>query len=1702
MPAELMELTPDASPPPSREVSPFEHARRTQQPELGLGSSEDVGVLGDPEGEQAQHKEQQQQQREGDQDPSIEDANAAVSSTAIAQEAGGAGEPTGGGDGEEVADRVPELASDLAANTTAAGVDETLEALESARGATGVGSEPSAELVDPGGGNRSGGAPAAPTVPVVIGSAAALGAVISGHSSRGLAGLSKGEMIPVGSRGIQGIRGISKSFTTGRVSPSRQSRTVASTFAVRDAVRTSSARSSRPASSAIAASSLPPSPDPYGSDGPPGTGTISMWATGSVMSSSGYHPPGSPPLSLEDVEVRGAAMKLLTNSSITREGKEGHAAAGRPSGVAATAVASPSPSPPPPASEVMAPPSASPAQPGMPPVGTVQTPPLPLGTEQDSGQQPGSISSVPSMAMGSTVVAVGRNRPLLMPFFERQAAALVAAAAAGDPTAAGLPPQAAAAMALALAPAVGRRSGPHGSIRHGSAYQQQPLLPVSTSQASVPRDSSASVRRLGAAKDIHGTGASPMDTPPSSRTPAATTEGDLEDLPPAPPLYAVQSRDWDKPHQPRSSTHAAAASSGCGGSYAAGGGAAAVKAAAAAGGGKAGVSGISIDLQLQQQLMLGESIQIRSIHKNGVAPGLDPLSVSASGMGGVGVAGRRGRRLPAHPTAGSATAATMAAYFAGVEASIAEGDKAADKMLLPSGLARRLKAARMMAQGPPRFQRRQEPPPPPSPTGIKLDGFMLLEAADEEMPEAVQFATLESRSISAVESADLSYFIALRSLDVSDNKLPDLVCLATLQALVRLRAASCRLTTLGRWPGGPTGTEGSTGGSPAKSTSGVIRRGRTRKYDTVGGAGSNVATEAGEVHDSWTVGTEGNGQADTATSPLRAEPSWASANSDTAGGGGSGGTHASLAAADGTTTAAEPSLVASLLARVNGRPFQYLEVLDLSFNQLQAHMVLLPSSPLALLPRLAELDLSSNHLKHLPSPAEITAVAARVSAAVAPGVPAAAAVGGVAFPALRRLRLADNGLKGSAIASLAALGLPSLNHLDLSHNAISEVPRVKLPSLSQEDSTPSVASTSHVAVSASNGLGPNSNGTIGLGNGNTASQHVVSKSASQRLVQQTSHHRLSPQISAQQLLQSAQPQQVSLSLQEQEQQDRERFGNVLTRLAVLDLTFNKVVSKGGISALTHLPALQRLLLAGNPLAITAQRPNSQRASGGSTNASKLDFGEPEAGPMRPTVAASLTARFARIPEATPKQQANTLATAAATVITAAAAPERVTEAYDRLDATIEQWRLNTVMEEDEEEDEEEAVEVGDDRTFLTGVGIQERRRKNSTATTINSGASADADPMLDTVAEAPADGQDDAATTATDTGAAAEERPLWESITDPTERLAVALGLDPLSLPMHTGTLTVDSAGAIAALRFALAHPLVEANDGLTPHPGYLATTTATQLKRKPRQPVPTQRLVPMGTSNATTASTMAPQPAMVAAAAAAAGAGPKAAKIQTVEAMLEGMKGKLAALEASLTAQLAAAPTAPSAEAVRRAEDARYGGLGHRGDDTDSEDGDDDGGSTGSGLPEDVIDQIERESDSEDDDDERAIEEEMGPMDPKQGIVLMAEQLGAESSAPDVASNAANANGSGNGSDPAASLGRGVLGSSTPSRVIVTGTSPRTAGGSPRRVNTMASVGGTSNASPRKGVSIGGAVSVTPVVSTTPLGLPGGAASALGYAS
>ncbi len=198
----------------------------------------------------------------------------------------------------------------------------------------------------------------------------------------------------------------------------------------------------------------------------------------------------------------------------------------------------------------------------------------------------------------------------------------------------------------------------------------------------------------------------------------------------------------------------------------------------------------------------------------------------------------------------------------------------------------------------------------------------------------------------------------------------------------------------------------------------------------------------------------------------------------------------------------------------------------------------------------------------------------------------------------------------------------------------------------------------------------------------------------------------------------------------------------------------------------------------------------------------------------------------------------------------------------------------------EEEGEEEDDEQGpvEDNTFLTGVGIQERRRRRQPGEALEEGEEGE---------EAPSEPAAEPTPSTAMASEPSDGAPLWESIADPTERLAVALGLDPLLLPLHTHALTADSAGAVAALRFALAHPLVEADEGLGPAPHYTASTAAAALKRRSRRPDPTARLAPLGSG------------AAAAAAAAGGGAGGgtgggtglRGAKIHTVEALLDGMK-------------------------------------------------------------------------------------------------------------------------------------------------------------------------------------------------------------------
>jgi hypothetical protein len=96
-----------------------------------------------------------------------------------------------------------------------------------------------------------------------------------------------------------------------------------------------------------------------------------------------------------------------------------------------------------------------------------------------------------------------------------------------------------------------------------------------------------------------------------------------------------------------------------------------------------------------------------------------------------------------------------------------------------------------------------------------------------------------------------------------------------------------------------------------------------------------------------------------------------------------------------------------------------------------------------------------------------------------------------------------------------------------------------------------------------------------------------------------------------------------------------------------------------------------------------------------------------------------------------------------------------------------------------------------DRTFMTAVGIvqedEEEEEQGEDHGPGGAGAGAAPGPPL---------------------------RAAWRDVEDPTERLALSLGLDPCLLPLHTRALTGDSLAACNALRFALAHPLVEVQAG------------------------------------------------------------------------------------------------------------------------------------------------------------------------------------------------------------------------------------------------------------------------------------------------
>lgn len=177
----------------------------------------------------------------------------------------------------------------------------------------------------------------------------------------------------------------------------------------------------------------------------------------------------------------------------------------------------------------------------------------------------------------------------------------------------------------------------------------------------------------------------------------------------------------------------------------------------------------------------------------------------------------------------------------------------------------------------------------------------------------------------------------------------------------------------------------------------------------------------------------------------------------------------------------------------------------------------------------------------------------------------------------------------------------------------------------------------------------------------------------------------------------------------------------------------------------------------------------------------------------------------------------------------------------------------------------------------------------------------------------------------------------------------------------------------MAALRFALAHPLVEADAGLGGDAHHTALTAAARAKRRDKP----ARLAPLGAAATATA------------AAAAATLDPRALKVLTVEGVLDRMRARLTALEGALTSQLAALPAN-----LTGAEAGAEGGGGVGGlmlEEEEEEEGgsipspnrpaspfrvvgalggrdDDDDRSDMSPLPDDVMDAIENSDPSDDD--------------------------------------------------------------------------------------------------------------------------------------
>lgn len=120
----------------------------------------------------------------------------------------------------------------------------------------------------------------------------------------------------------------------------------------------------------------------------------------------------------------------------------------------------------------------------------------------------------------------------------------------------------------------------------------------------------------------------------------------------------------------------------------------------------------------------------------------------------------------------------------------------------------------------------------------------------------------------------------------------------------------------------------------------------------------------------------------------------------------------------------------------------------------------------------------------------------------------------------------------------------------------------------------------------------------------------------------------------------------------------------------------------------------------------------------------------------------------------------------------------------------------------------------------------------------------------------------------------------YSHIRDPSVKLAVALGLDPGQLAIYSGQQGTDSASAVAALQFALSHPLTEADEGLQKMPHFHTMTRSIAAKQRSKVRVPDVQQPELPLSF-------------------------RMDKINTIEGILSGMKSRILGLEKNLVSQL-----------------------------------------------------------------------------------------------------------------------------------------------------------------------------------------------------